>query len=207
MVKLTFTLISSCVLISGFIISSVSAQSSTCDKKCVEVVKNLIEQQKNGLYVSWTEKDNRMLGDKIANGIRKVFPKEELYLVQNVRLYLPIIREAFADLNMIESIRDKKPIDSVYLLEDIENHITDKDSLHDIKILLKELLSITLNRDITVDASKALISNSKGFFVDINITNSSKNTVIFKTATLRLDFNDSSDKEEKYSMATIPLIQ
>jgi hypothetical protein len=86
-----------------------------------------------------------MLGDKIADGIGKVFPKKELFLVQNVKLYLPIIRQSFADLGMIESIRDKKPVNSICFLENVEKHITDADTLYDLKGLLKELRAIKDN--------------------------------------------------------------
>ncbi len=128
----------------GLAIAVNGQKTDVCDKECVKVVANLVEQQKNSLYISWSEKDNRMLGDRVADGIVKVFPRKDLFLLSNVKLYLPIIRESFMDIDMIELAENKKPTNSIYFLEDLKKHVSNPETLSDIDKLLR-----TIARDIS----------------------------------------------------------
>lgn len=102
-----------------------SAQTARCDRQCLETVKDLLKGQRFGVFTSWLEKENRQLGDSAAVGIQKIFGKRNALAPKNIRLYLPIVREAFKDKQMITKLENRRPTVTLKLLNSLKNRVID----------------------------------------------------------------------------------
>jgi hypothetical protein len=103
------------------------AQSPQCSKKCVSTVRGLLKAQQDGVSLSWLEKENRTMGDSVAVGIQKIYTKNRLLASENIKLFLPVILEAFQDTEMIIRAENKKPAVTLPLLNRLKARV--KDSL------------------------------------------------------------------------------
>lgn len=112
-----------------FIISVFSLNcNAKCNKECVSTIKGLLEERRTELYTTWLQKSNRELGDGVAVGLSKIYSKRNIAKPQNIRLFIPIIKEAFKDLNMIIVVDNKKPINTIKLLETLKEQIKESNS-------------------------------------------------------------------------------
>jgi len=102
---------------------TVTARSSesSCDRRCIAEVKSIIASTSysRGYPPSWIDKANTGLGDRVGIAIRKIYHGKRLFLEQNIREFLPVIRGAFSVPGNIRDSEDKKPENTVKLLKDI----------------------------------------------------------------------------------------
>ena len=110
---------------------------ATCDKSCMGTIKDLIQmRQPGGFGTSFLEKSNFRLGDKVADGIIKSFPGTKILMRANIKIYLPIIREAFSGIEMIETERNRKPVATIRMLNRVGKLVTDEPSRREVSDLI-----------------------------------------------------------------------
>src|SRR5207253_5867178 len=80
-----------------------------------------------GYPPSWIEKVNTRMGDKIAIAVRKIYKNRNLYVAENVRQFLPVIKTAFSLPNNIENEQDRIPKKTLNLLNEISANSTDRE--------------------------------------------------------------------------------
>src|SRR5689334_11826857 len=97
-VFLSFAVFASVVLFT----SMAHGQTSKCDKKCVATVRDLLKLSYIGFSSSWPEKNNFELGDKAGVAILQIYKGKSFYKPDNIRTYLPVLRNAFFDKAMID---------------------------------------------------------------------------------------------------------
>ena len=101
------------------------AQQSQCDKDCVQTVRGLLKASYDGISISWLEKENSRLGDKVGVAILKIYRGKALNKPDNIRTFLPVIQLAFKDPEMIENSEDKNPKVTAALLRRLKRRIKD----------------------------------------------------------------------------------
>jgi len=111
-------------------------EETSCDDGCVDVIRSLVKAQKTGFSTSWLEKNNRNLGDRIGVGLQRIFSKKEISNSDNIRLFLPIIREAFADPKMIRVERLRSPVRTLQLLKRVYDASENEDIRKQIETLM-----------------------------------------------------------------------
>lgn len=113
--------------------TATTSVSQSCNIDCLSRVKNLLEQERLGYSASWLEKANSRLGDSVAIGIQQIFKNNELYEPRNVRLYLPIIRRAFENEQLIKGSANRTPTASLRLLQKLKRRVDEPSLLQDIQ--------------------------------------------------------------------------
>ncbi len=104
---------------------SALAQEPQCDKDCIRTVRAILKVSYMGGSVSWLDKANDRLGDKIGVAVIKIYPGKSLYQPDNIRTFLPVIQEAFKYPEMIENSSDKNPRVTIALLHRLQMRIKD----------------------------------------------------------------------------------
>jgi hypothetical protein len=105
--------------------ASASAQQPQCDQDCIRTVRGILKASYMGASISWLDKANDRLGDKIGVAVLKIYPGKSLYKADHIRTFLPVIREAFSYPEVIEDARDKNPIVTVALLRKLQRRVKD----------------------------------------------------------------------------------
>lgn len=121
----------------------VNAQPARCDRECVSTIRGLLQERKSGFYLSWLEKANRQLGDSVSVGLQKVFTKRYISRPKNVKLFLPVILEAFKDTEMISKTNDKTPTATMRLLTTLRWKVKDASIRNEIIKTINEIASHT----------------------------------------------------------------
>lgn len=115
-----------------------------CKPECVITVKNLLKEQKYGISTTWLDKSNRELGDGVAIALSKIYSKKRLLRLANIKLYLPLIREAFQDVKMIIENDNRAPIATLRLLENVKKkHWKNSRLVNDVSTLINEIVQKT----------------------------------------------------------------
>ncbi|SRR6266436_3709021 len=104
---------------------SALAPGPQCDKDCIRTVRALLKASYMGVSVSWLEKANDRLGDKIGAAVIKIYRGRSLYQPDNIRTFLPVIQEAFKYPEMIQNSSDKNPRVTIALLHRLQMRIKD----------------------------------------------------------------------------------
>lgn len=117
-----------------------NAQSVRCDNGCVSTIRVLLKEQKQKIGTSFYEKANRRLGDSVSVGIQKIFPKKSILSSENVKLFLPIIREAFNDRAMILELENTKPTVTLELLNYLKGKVSNPSLRKDIIDSINEIV-------------------------------------------------------------------
>lgn len=101
----------------------------SCGRECVKEVKTIIASTaySKGYQSSWIDKANKRLGDKVAVAVVKIYKKRELYEAKNIRQYLPVIRNAFSLPAMVENEVDRRPTNTLKLLDRLKENVGDKE--------------------------------------------------------------------------------
>lgn len=120
-----------------------NAQSVQCDKKCVTTIRVLLKEQKQRIGTSWYQRANRKLGDSVSVGIQKMFTKKSILSSENIRLFLPVIREAFKDRGMIIEPENKRPTVTLELLNYLKGKVTNPSLRDEIIDTINEIVSLT----------------------------------------------------------------
>ena len=104
---------------------SALAQEPQCDKECIQEVRAILKASYMGASISWLDKANDRLGDKIGVAVIKIYPGKSLYHADNIRTFLPVIQEAFKYPELIENPSDKNPRVTIALLHRLQIRIKD----------------------------------------------------------------------------------
>ncbi len=100
-------------------------QQPQCDKECVQEVRGMLKASYDGFSLSWLDKANSRLGDKIGVAVLEIYKGKALYKPDNIRTFLPVIQLAFKYPDMIESSSDKNPKVTLALLRRLKSRIKD----------------------------------------------------------------------------------
>lgn len=130
---------------------SVSAQPVQCDRACVRTVRVLLQAEESGFYLSWLEKANRQLGDSVSVGLRKILTRRNISRPTKVRLFLPIILEAFKDTEMISKPENKTPTATMQLLTTLKRKVRNASLREEISKTMDEIQRLA-NRDTSIRA-------------------------------------------------------
>jgi hypothetical protein len=105
--------------------ASARAQQPQCDKDCIHTVRGILKASYLGYSISFLDKANDRLGDKIGVAVLKIYPGKSLYRPDNIRTFLPVIQEAFKYPELIENPSDKNPMMTIALLHKLQRRVKD----------------------------------------------------------------------------------
>ena len=98
--------------------------------------------KKTGVGDTFLDRANSRLGDKVADGVQKLFPGARIRWASNIRIYVPIIRESFEAPQMIQIERNRRPVATIQLLNKVAAMITEESSRKEISDLIAWLNSL-----------------------------------------------------------------
>jgi hypothetical protein len=112
----------------------------------IDIVKQLVQfnQGLTRVSVGYLEKSKAQMGDGVSIALLKAFSEQELLRPENVRAFLPIIRDAFASPGFILHKADAEPKITLFLLHYLEQNLKDTEVRQQVKKLdsdLSELLT------------------------------------------------------------------
>jgi hypothetical protein len=123
-----------CGLVLAFAAISVG-QSENDDPYSINLVKFELDARFGGTRIihSWSQKGIARLGDLVSVAILKILNEEDLTDSVKIRNFLPLVREAFEHPEFISRESDRKPRITLFLLNHIQQHISDKQVEEDIR--------------------------------------------------------------------------
>jgi hypothetical protein len=101
------------------------AQQPQCDKECIQTVRGMLKASYEGFSISYLDKANSRLGDKVGVAILEIYKGKALYKPDNIRTFLPVIQLAFKYPDMIENPSDKNSKVTAALLRRLKRRIKD----------------------------------------------------------------------------------
>jgi hypothetical protein len=125
------------------------AQRPDCDKQCVSEVRGMLKVSYMGGSVSWLDKANARLGDKVGVAIFKIYQGRSLYKPDNIRTFLPVIQQAFESPEMIELVEHRNPLVTQPLLEKLQRRIKD----HFLHLEITRTLNVVKFHSVAPDSS------------------------------------------------------
>ncbi len=115
-------------------------QRPTCDVECMRTVRNLLKASYSGVSLSWLEKSNYRLGDKIGVALPKIYKGKSLYNADNIRTFLPVIKDSFFDRSMIDVESDRYAKVTIALLKRLKVRVKDHFLNREITLTLNGLM-------------------------------------------------------------------
>ncbi len=111
------------------------------DKECdyIRIVTRALEERKINLAAGITEKQNARLGDNVAVALLKLYSREELINPDNVRLYLPVIRNSFPHFRSGEKPCHRNPKVTLFLLQWLKGELEDRQLKEEVSQLIANL--------------------------------------------------------------------
>ena len=101
------------------------APPANVDMYSLQSVRARLAERSAGLIWGPGSRHFTRLGDRVAIAITKIYSGPDLADSQNVRLYLPFIREAFTNAQKISDEEDKNPSVTMLLLRRLAETVTD----------------------------------------------------------------------------------
>ena len=95
------------------------------DAYSMRQVENLLQHPAQ-LGAGFTEKQVNRLGDRVSIALVKILREDELSDPRKVRTFLPLIRLAFLNPDLISIADDRKPKVTLFLLRHLENEVKDR---------------------------------------------------------------------------------
>ncbi len=114
-----------------------AVEDTECDY--VRVVTRALEERKINLVAGITEKQNARLGDNVAVALLKLYSREELVNPDNVRLYLPVIRNSFPHFRTGEKSCHRNPKVTLFLLHWLKGELEDRQLKEEVSQLIANL--------------------------------------------------------------------
>jgi len=109
----------------AFVVAANGHGASNVDTYSLQSVKARIAERSAGLIWGPGSRHISGLGDKVAIAITKIYKGPDLTDPQNVRVYLPLIREAFKNPQEISDEEDRNPSVTMLLLGRLAETVTD----------------------------------------------------------------------------------
>jgi hypothetical protein len=121
-------------LVFTLVVSSKGQQESS-DPYSMKVVAGALAMRSGGrtVIISVTQKQLSRLGDGVSIALLKILDQQELIDANRVRDYLPIIRDSFAEPQLISADVDRKPKVTLFLLSYLLRNIADGQVQHEIQ--------------------------------------------------------------------------
>ena len=94
-------------------------KSLICNFTCLKTVKRLLETEKAGFSDGFLDKQNFRLGDKVAFALREIYRFGDIASSENIKAYLPIVKNSFVSSTWIKDDVDKKPLETLKLLREV----------------------------------------------------------------------------------------
>ena len=123
------------------ITASAGGASYEEDEYSIQQVRRILKLPK-GATIGLYTKRLRLMGDRVAIALIKIYDREEIKNPDLVRHYLPRIREAFADPSQIVRETDREPKVALLLLDSIKRETPDLELRSEIDAFSKELLQL-----------------------------------------------------------------
>jgi hypothetical protein len=101
------------------------------DPYSIRAVKSLLEQPA-GFSTGWSEKQVNRLGDRFSDALLRMLDEKQLADPDNIRKFLPLIRDAFASPGLIAFESDKKPDVTLFVLRYLDREVKDPKLKHEI---------------------------------------------------------------------------
>jgi hypothetical protein len=115
-------------------------QRPTCDSECMRTVRNLLKASYIGVSLTWLEKANYSLGDKIGVAVPKIYKGKSLYTADNIRTFLPVIKDSFFDRSMIDQESERNARVTIALLKRLQARVKDHFLNREITLTLNGLM-------------------------------------------------------------------
>jgi hypothetical protein len=112
-----------CLLTAQATLRDSSERDPRCDDECVNIVRGLLELGSIGFSVSYLEKQNDRLGDRVGVALLRIFSEKDIADPDNVKIFLPVIREAFLYPEFVSRPENRIPTTTLPLLRDLERRL------------------------------------------------------------------------------------
>jgi hypothetical protein len=114
---------------------SLGGQSEEDDYYSVRVVTDALKMRSGGQRIvhSWTQKYLARLGDRVSIALLKLLNEHDLENPETVKSFLPVIRDAFDQMESISVGEDKEPKVTLFLLSALDRKIGDPEAQQEIR--------------------------------------------------------------------------
>jgi hypothetical protein len=115
------------------------AESNESDPYSLGLVQNVLQLRSGGRIIihSWDQKRLARLGDGIGIALLKILTEDNLRDSLKVKTVLPMVRESFADPDLIAVDSDRQPNVTLFLLHDLSEYASDGETRAQIQDTIK----------------------------------------------------------------------
>ena len=103
----------------------------------VPLVKTALQEQLQGISLSFREKYVSRLGDRVSIALLKILDDGDFKDPRTLRAALRLVRQSFMYPNLISIIQDKKPKITLFLLNNLNGNTGDASLKGEISALIK----------------------------------------------------------------------
>jgi hypothetical protein len=129
---LWLTLLSSLLCLFSTFVVEQSDSTTEADPYSMQLVQMALRTRTEGQIIAKVQTHLSRMGDGVSIALLKILTEDDFREPHRVQEFLPIIREAFSQPQLISNEIDKKPKVTLFLLAHIRQDVPDIQAQHDI---------------------------------------------------------------------------
>jgi hypothetical protein len=137
-----------------------SGQQEQTDPHSVNFIRTALSLQRQGIHMSFVDKNVARLGDETAITLLKIFTEAELSDPKTAAGFLPVIQQSFSQPQFISTDADNKPSMTIILLKYLQQNVSDVQTQRSIEGSIEDTIKYVAEKTASLEPPQAAISEA-----------------------------------------------